>query len=41
LSNLSVAQPHPLLKATLYTHPPTLERIEAALQHAERQEQAP
>lgn len=29
-SNLSVVQPHPLLKAALYTHPPLMERIEAA-----------
>ena len=34
LSNLSVAQPHPLLKAALYTHPPLLERIDAARRHA-------
>lgn len=36
--NLSVVQPHPLLKAALYTHPPLMERIEAALQHAEVKE---
>ena len=29
-SNLSVVQPHPLLKTLLYTHPPLMERIEAA-----------
>ncbi len=34
-SNLSVVQPHCLVKAVLYTHPPLLERIEAALQYAE------
>ncbi len=34
LSNLSVVQPHPLLKAVLYTHPPLLERIEAAQRYA-------
>lgn len=33
--NLSVVQPHPLLKVTLYTHPPLLERIEDALRYAE------
>lgn len=35
LTNLSVVQPHPLLKATIYTHPPLLERIEAALHFAD------
>lgn len=40
-ANLSVVQPHPLIKATLYTHPPLLERIEAAQQYAERHEPAP
>lgn len=34
LTNLAVVQPHPLLKALLYTHPPLLERIEAALKYA-------
>lgn len=34
LSNLSVVQPHPLLEAALYTHPPLLERIDAARRHA-------
>lgn len=33
-SNLSVPQPHPFLKATIYTHPPPLERIEAAQRQA-------
>jgi STE24 endopeptidase len=33
-TNLSVVQPHPLLKAALYTHPPLMERIEAAQQEA-------
>lgn len=40
LNNLSVAQPHPLLKATLYTHPPPLERIKAALQYGGVKEDA-
>ncbi len=39
-SNLSVVQPHPLVKATVYTHPPLMERIEAALQYAEKSEGA-
>ncbi len=34
-SNLSVVQPHPLLKVLLYTHPPLMERIEAARRHGE------
>ncbi len=34
LSNLSVVQPHPLLKAALYTHPPLVERIDAAKRYA-------
>ncbi len=33
-SNLSVPQPHPFLKATIYTHPPPLERIKAAQRQA-------
>lgn len=40
LVNLSVVQPHPLLKVALYTHPPLMERIEAALQYAEVKEDA-
>ena len=32
VSNLSVVQPHPLVKFALYSHPPILERIEAAEQ---------
>jgi len=31
-ANLSVVRPHPLLKFALYTHPPTMERIEHALE---------
>lgn len=31
-SNLSVVQPHPLIRAVLYTHPPIMERIKMAEQ---------
>lgn len=34
-SNLAVVQPHPLLKAALYTHPPLMERLKTVLAHAE------
>lgn len=34
LSNLSVVQPHPLLEASFYTHPPLLKRIDAARRYA-------
>lgn len=30
MANLSVVQPHPLLKAVLYSHPPIIERIKMA-----------
>ncbi len=33
-ANLAVVEPHPLLKALLYTHPPLLERIETVLHRA-------
>jgi STE24 endopeptidase len=32
LANLAVVRPHPLLKFTLYSHPPVMERIEMALE---------
>ncbi len=38
-SNLSVVQPHPLIKAVLYSHPPIIERISMAEKHLQGQEE--
>ena len=35
-ANLSLVDPHPLVRAVLYTHPPALERIRLAIEEGER-----
>ncbi len=37
-ANLSVVQPHPLIKAALYSHPPIIERIGMAEKYLQEQE---